>query len=245
MEMFPELPKIDEGYKLHLSKCGDTFHEVTTFGDGTTFNTTWKHDVEAPFLDFTFLTTKIPCGNKIIIKNKAGKVQEYTIKFTEGGFLQNMVDHESGKTGFIEFVRFVDFAGEFKPITNVGGADIAVAMGWPVEAYKKILNDPTSRMIIKEAGCQYVIDFKSDATPKELAPMATAFKLGEEFEWKNPFDPSEKLKTVATAKGNVLLFAGKGKLSIIGKYIFTENFVIKEMEIVGTGLAEKQIFGRC
>ena len=49
-EMFPGLPKVDEGYKLHLSKCEDTFHEVATFGDGTTFNTTWKYDVETPFL---------------------------------------------------------------------------------------------------------------------------------------------------------------------------------------------------
>ena len=40
-----------------------------------------------------------------------------------------MLDHETGKEGFIEFVRFVDFSGEFKPITNVGGANIAMAMG--------------------------------------------------------------------------------------------------------------------
>ena len=40
-----------------------------------------------------------------------------------------MLDHATGKTGFMEFVRFVDFAGEFKPITNIGGSNIAVAMG--------------------------------------------------------------------------------------------------------------------
>ena len=40
-----------------------------------------------------------------------------------------MLDHATGRTGFIEFVRFVDFTGEFKPITNVGGGNIAVAMG--------------------------------------------------------------------------------------------------------------------
>ena len=40
-----------------------------------------------------------------------------------------MIDHTTGKTGSMEFVRFVDFTGEFKPITNVGGANIAVAMG--------------------------------------------------------------------------------------------------------------------
>ena len=69
MEMFPELPKIDEGYKLHLSKCGDTFHEVTTFGDGTTFNTTWKHDVEAPFLGKLFdgANMSLNCRGVIII----------------------------------------------------------------------------------------------------------------------------------------------------------------------------------
>ena len=40
-----------------------------------------------------------------------------------------MLDHETGKTGFIEFVRFIDFTGEFKPITNVGGNNITMAMG--------------------------------------------------------------------------------------------------------------------
>ena len=40
-----------------------------------------------------------------------------------------MLDHATGKTGFIEFVRFVDFTGEFKPISNIGGTTIAAAMG--------------------------------------------------------------------------------------------------------------------
>ena len=40
-----------------------------------------------------------------------------------------MLDHATGKTGFMEFVRLVDFSGEFKPISNIGGANIAVAMG--------------------------------------------------------------------------------------------------------------------
>ena len=29
----------------------------------------------------------------------------------------------------MEFIRFVDFTGEFKPLTSVGGAKIAFAMG--------------------------------------------------------------------------------------------------------------------
>ena len=48
-----------------------------------------------------------------------------------------MLDHETGKTGFMEFVRFVDFAGEFKPITSIGGANIAVAMGMKFLTYFK------------------------------------------------------------------------------------------------------------
>ena len=49
-DMFPELPSLDEGYKLHWSQNGDTFNEIATFGDGTTFTTTWKYDVETPFM---------------------------------------------------------------------------------------------------------------------------------------------------------------------------------------------------
>ena len=48
--MFPDLPAIDEGYKLKWSQVGDTFHEIATFGDGTSFNTSWKYDVETPFM---------------------------------------------------------------------------------------------------------------------------------------------------------------------------------------------------
>ena len=48
--MFPNLPVIDEGYKLHWSQVGDTFHEIASFGDGTSFKTSWKYDVEAPFM---------------------------------------------------------------------------------------------------------------------------------------------------------------------------------------------------
>jgi len=243
--MFPELPALDEGYKLHWSVNGDTICEVATFGDGTSFTTTWKYDVETPFMDCTFLMTKIPGGNKTICRNKEGKIQEYTVKVTETGAIQHMLDHATGRTGFIEFVRFVDFTGEFKPITNVGGGNIAAAMGWPTDIYQKIMSHCTTRMVIKEVGCQLVFDFKSDAMPKEAAQGETAFKFGEEFEWKNPFDPTDKLTMVATSSNNEIIIAGKGKMSISAKYIFTENFVIREFNIVGTGMTEKVIFIRC
>ena len=58
-DMFPGFPKLDEGYKVKLSKVGDSFLEVATFGDGTTFTTPWKYDEEAPFL-----------GMSQLIKNK-------------------------------------------------------------------------------------------------------------------------------------------------------------------------------
>jgi hypothetical protein len=158
--------------------------------------------------------------------------------------VQTLLDKETGQTGLMEFVRFVDFTGEFKPITNEGGDDIAVAIGCPVVIYQKIFTDPTTRMIIKETGGHYVIDFISGSVPKE-AQGETVFKLGEEFEFKNPFDPTEKLKMIATAKDNVLLGVGKGKRTWKWKYIFTENFVIRENEIVGAGATEKVIFLRC
>ena len=56
--------------------------------------------------------------------------------------------------------------------------------------------DPTTRMIIKEVGCQLSVDFKSDALPKEAVQGEKVFKFGEEFEWNNPFDPTEKLKVL-------------------------------------------------
>ena len=56
--MFPGFPKLDEGYKVKLSKVGDSFLEVATFGDGTTFTTPWKYDEEAPFLGISYLIQK-------------------------------------------------------------------------------------------------------------------------------------------------------------------------------------------
>ena len=49
-DLFPELPAIDEGYKIKWSVDGDTMNEIATFGDGTSFTTTWKLDVETPFM---------------------------------------------------------------------------------------------------------------------------------------------------------------------------------------------------
>ena len=57
-DMFPGFPKLDEGYKVKLSKVGDSFLEVATFGDGTTFTTPWKYDEEAPFLGISYLIQK-------------------------------------------------------------------------------------------------------------------------------------------------------------------------------------------
>ena len=67
-------------------------------------------------------------------------------------------------------------------------------IGWPIDIYDKIMADPTTRMIIKEVGCQLSVDFKSDALPKEAVQGEKVFKFGEEFEWNNPFDPTDKLK---------------------------------------------------
>ena len=64
--MFPGFPKLDEGYKVKLSKVGDSFLEVATFGDGTTFTTPWKYDEEAPFLGISYLIQKIHIRQKII-----------------------------------------------------------------------------------------------------------------------------------------------------------------------------------
>ena len=51
--MFPALPKIDDGYKLHITKCGDAYVENATFSDGTNYKTTWKLDEESTYLGKT------------------------------------------------------------------------------------------------------------------------------------------------------------------------------------------------
>ena len=66
-------------------------------------------------------------------------------------------------------------------------------LGWPADIYQKIMSNCSTKMMIKEVGCHLVFDFKSDAMPKETSQGETAFKFGEEFEWKNPFDPTDKL----------------------------------------------------
>ena len=65
-DMFPGFPKLDEGYKVKLSKVGDSFLEVATFGDGTTFTTPWKYDEEAPFLGISYLIPKNRYQEQII-----------------------------------------------------------------------------------------------------------------------------------------------------------------------------------
>ena len=68
-DMFPGFPKLDEGYKVKLSKVGDSFLEVATFGDGTTFTTPWKYDEEAPFLGISYLIQKNTYQAKISLTN--------------------------------------------------------------------------------------------------------------------------------------------------------------------------------
>ena len=61
-----------------------------------------------------------------------------------------------------------------------------------------MISDPSTRMVIKEDGCQYVVNFKSDSMPKETPQDETVFKLGEEFEWKNTFDPTDTFKVLCS-----------------------------------------------
>ena len=63
----------------------------------------------------------------------------------------------------------------------------------------------TTKMMIKEAGGHLVFDFKSDAMPKDASQGETAFKFGEEFEWKNPFDPTDKLTVTYEFKNTIVI----------------------------------------
>lgn len=202
----------------------------------------FKYDVETAYMDSTFIMTKVPGGLKVVCKNKSGQVIEYGHKFYASGVTTTFLDHTSGKSGFIEFDRFVDFSGVFKPVTYVGTSEVAVAFGCPLEAVQKAMNDPAAKLEIKESGCHFVASFKAKGL-EELEDVV--FKLDEEFDWKNPFDPTDNMKMIATAKDNMMICAAKGKMSLKVNYTFTDNFLLKETEIVGTDLKEKVIFVRC
>merc|ERR1712066_833243 len=62
-EWFPGYPKMDEGYKTYISKCGDSYLETQTF------------------MDKTFILTKIPGGSKWVVKDKNGGALEGTTIF--------------------------------------------------------------------------------------------------------------------------------------------------------------------
>ena len=49
-EWFPGSPKLDEGYKVHMSKCGDSYMETQIYSDGTIVKTPYKFDVETPYM---------------------------------------------------------------------------------------------------------------------------------------------------------------------------------------------------
>ena len=69
----------------------------------------------------------------------------------------------------------------------------------PLEAIGKMIDDPSARLEIKECGCHFVVDCKAKSMPKGIS-MEQTFKLDEQFDWPNPFNPSETLKVCFDVK---------------------------------------------
>jgi hypothetical protein len=112
-------------------------------------------------------------------------------------------------------------------------------MGAPPGFADKFINDSKAMLCIKADGAFHCHTFKFSALPMEYS-----FKIGEEFDFKNPLDPTDVNKCVGVCNGNCLMMSGKGKLDTTTKMTFTEHFLIQETHLCGTQITEKVIYTR-
>ena len=71
--------------------------------------------------------------------------------------------------------------------------------GAPPEFAEKIMNDSKALLCIKADGAFHCHSYKFSACPMELS-----FKVGEEFEFKNPVDPTDISKVKHDIAGNLI-----------------------------------------
>jgi len=235
--LFPDM-KIDECFKERYQKCGDTW-KMTVCTGKEKMTHSWKLDVESTFGDVTMLTTCTGVGKYKTIQKKGSNVVEWTICFKDCGYVTTAVCHKTGKTAKLCMERYCEMSGCYKPISFSGTKEMCVAMGAPPEMAEKFMNDSKAMLVIEADGPFHSHDYKFSA-----CPMHYSFKLGEEFEVKNPVDPTDVSKCIYVSNGNCLMASGKGKLDTTAKFTFTDHFLVQEVHVCGTPICEKVIYTR-
>jgi hypothetical protein len=229
---------IDEDYKEKYEICGDIY-KLTVCAGKTVIKHSWKLDEETKMGDVSMIVTKTGVGKYKTIQKKGDNIIEWTSCIGDCGFVVSAVCHKTGQTGKVWMERYCEMSGSYKPISFSGTKEVCVAMGAPVEFAEKYMNDCKAVLCIKADGAFHCHSYKSSVVPMEFA-----FKLGEEFEFKNPLDPTDVQKIVVARNDNVLIGSGKGKFETTNKMTFTDNFLIQEYHLCGTGLCEKIIYKR-
>jgi len=233
----PEM-KIDECYKERIEKVGDHMKATMCIG-GKKQHHSWKLDEESQFEDVTMLVTCVGVGKYKTICKKGGNVVEMTTCFKDCGFTASAVCHKTGKTAQFWMERYCEMSGSYKPLSYSGTKEVCAAMGAPPELAEKMMQDCKAMVCIKADGPFHCHSFKSS-----VLPMDMSFKVGEEFCFPNPIDPTDVQKCIYVKNGNCLIGSSKGKVDATSKLTFTDNFMIMEYHLCGTPLCEKVIFSR-
>jgi len=233
----PEM-KIDESFKEHYQKCGDVYKATSYFGDKK-FIQTWELDKETNMEGVTMLVTQTGVGKYKAIQKKGGNVLEWTTCFMDCGYTSSVVCQKSGKTAKLYMEKYCEMSGSYKPVSYSGVKEVLAVMGAPSGLADKMMADSKAMLCIKTDGPFHCFSFKSS-----IMPMDMSFKVGEEFEYKNPMDPTDVQKIMVAVNGNVMIGSSKGKHDATWKGTFTEHFLVWEYHVTGTPACEKVIYQR-
>jgi hypothetical protein len=230
--------KIDECFKERYQKCGDTVKLTVCTGKEKMTNS-WKLDEENTFHGVTSVVTNVGVGKYKTIQKKGTNVVEWTTCFKDCGYTATAVCQKTGKTAKLCMERYCEMSGSYKPVSFSGTKELCAAMGAPPGFADKFINDSKAMLCIKADGAFHCHSFKFSALPMEYS-----FKIGEEFDFPNPLDPTDVQKCVGVCNGNCLMMSGKGKNDYTTKMTFTEHFLIQETHLCGTQITEKVIYTR-
>jgi hypothetical protein len=230
--------KIDECFKEKLEIVGDTY-KGTSCAAGKTIKQSWKLDEETCMEGVSMLVTSVGVGKYKIIYKKGDMMLECSLCFSDCGYSFTAVCHKTGKTATLCMERYCEMSGTYKPVSYSGTKEVCAAMGAPPELVQKLLNDSKAMVCITMDGPFYCFSFKSS-----IMPMEMAFKVGEEFDFASPFDPTDVQKCLYAVNGNCMIGSSKGKFDATHKMTFTNSFLIMEYHLTGTPLCEKVIYRR-
>jgi len=231
--------KFSQDYKFSLFKDGETYTMSESMGDKM-MDISFKLDQEVTYCvpTMTVLTTRLgPNMLKTIWKMPNGDMQEFDRQFTEDGMVMTCHHIKTNNKCKIYFMRFTEMGGQYKAVSHVGLTEFGKALGVQPDLVQKMDNDPNGRMIMEVKNGVYHHVYKSNVMPMDLT-----FKLGQEFEYKNPICTHDVMKGFAQRCENTLVinFMGKNKEFTVTMTI-TKNFLVREVQMVGTGLSYKSI----